>query len=142
MTCGEGLAGGGIARYDLAGVDAGAHGELDVEVATKLRVQVGEHGAHLRGGSHRPQGVVVVDRRDAEDGHHGVADELLDRPAVPLERGAYLLEVPRHHPLQDFRIEPFSERRRVGHVAEQDRHGLAQNGHVTSVRRWVRGSES
>ena len=103
----------------------------------QLAVQVGEGGAHLSGRADRSKRIVVVDCRDAEDRHHGIADELLDRPAVPLEHRARLLEVARHHPLENFRVEPFAEGRRVGHVAEQDRHGLAQNGHVTSVRRWL-----
>ena len=100
--------GGGIARDHLAGVDAGADGELDVVIAPQLAVQVGERGAQIGSGrADRPERVVVVDRGDAEDRHDRVADELLDRPAVPLEHGARHLEVARHHPLEDFRIEPF-----------------------------------
>ncbi len=36
-------------------------------------------------GANSPERVVLVRLRDAEDRHHGVADELLDRAAVPLE---------------------------------------------------------
>ena len=45
----------------------------------------------------RPQRIVLVQDGSAEDGHHGVADELLDRAAVTLERGSHLVEVARHH---------------------------------------------
>ena len=51
----------------------------------ELAVEAGEGRPHLGGGAHRPQRVVLVDARNAEDRHDGVADELLDRAAVALE---------------------------------------------------------
>jgi hypothetical protein len=39
-----------------------------------------------------PEGVVLVELRDAEDGHHGVADVLLDGAAVTLDGAAHRLE--------------------------------------------------
>ena len=39
-------------------------------------------------GAHRALRVVLVDVRHAEDGDHGVADELLDRAAVALDDAA------------------------------------------------------
>ena len=63
----------------------------------ELVVQDREAVAHLERGPERPQRVVLVQHGRAEDGHHRVADELLDRPAVPLERGPHLVEVARHH---------------------------------------------
>ena len=45
------------------------------------------------GGAHGPLGVVLVRDRRAEDGHHGVADELLDRPAEALDVGLHALVV-------------------------------------------------
>ena len=44
--------------------------------------------ADLGGRPHRAQRVILVQLRDAEDRHHRVADELLDRPAVALDDGA------------------------------------------------------
>ena len=44
-------------------------------------------------GRHGPQRVVLVHDRDAEDGHHGVADELLDAAAVALDDRLHPLEV-------------------------------------------------
>jgi hypothetical protein len=59
----------------------------------------------------RPEGVVLVQTGNTENGHHGVSDELLDGPAVPLDRRGHLVEVPLHHASEGFRIEPFPERR-------------------------------
>ena len=49
---------------------------------------------HVEGGADRAEGVVLVPLGQAEDGHHGVADELLDDAAVVLEDAAQLLEGP------------------------------------------------
>ena len=64
-------------------------------IAIELRVQPGERLAHVRGGAHRPQRVVLADVRHPEDRHHRVADELLDRAAVPLDRRTHRVEVAR-----------------------------------------------
>ena len=45
--------------------------------------------AHRERRADRTLGVVLVRDRRAEDGHHRVADELLDRAAVPLELVAH-----------------------------------------------------
>ena len=71
---------------DLAGVDA------DPSLETVLR----DRGAHLRGCTHRAQGIVLVGYRDPEDGHDRVADELLDRATVALDDRAQILEVAAH----------------------------------------------
>ena len=63
--------------------------------------------------------------RRAEDRHHRVPDELLDRPAVALEDGAHLLVVAGHDAAQRLGIQAFAERGRAGDVGEQDRDGLA-----------------
>src|SRR5215813_5574631 len=69
--------------------------------------------------------------RDAEHGHDRVADELLDRSPVTLEDGLHLLEVARHDTAERLRVESLSERRRPGHVGEEDGDGLA---HLPSSR--------
>ena len=68
----------------LAGVDGGADLQL-----------LADRVADRERRPHRALGVVLVRDRRAEDGHHGVADELLDRAAVPLELGAELCVVRR-----------------------------------------------
>ena len=55
---------------------------VDVRV---LLVQLGDRVADRERRPDRALGVVLVRDRRAEDRHHRVADELLDRPAVPLE---------------------------------------------------------
>ena len=50
-----------------------------------LEAELGQRVAHLDGCAHGAQSIVLVHRRHAEDGHHGVADELLDGAAVPLD---------------------------------------------------------
>ncbi len=49
---------------------------------TELLVARSDRLDDLRRGAHGPEGVVLVQAGDAEDRHHGVADVLLDRPAV------------------------------------------------------------
>ena len=78
----------------------------------------------LLGRAHRPQRVVLAHDRDAEDGHHRIADELLERPAVPLDRHPRHVEVARHHRPQRLRVEPLPEGGRPGDVAEEDGDGL------------------
>ena len=82
--------------------------------------------AHLVGGADRAQRVVLVDDRHAEDGHHRVADELLDGAAVPLERRRASrrssASITRRSRL---RVDALAEARRRRDVAEQDRDRLA-----------------
>jgi hypothetical protein len=93
--------------------------------------------AQLGGGVERPQRVVLVQRRQPEHGHHGVADELLDHAAVPLEHLPDGVEVLRLSAAQGLGVERLSERRRVDDVAEEDGDGAptrpARRGHVPSV---------
>ena len=74
--------------------------------------------------AHGALGVVLVRDRCAEDGHHRVADELLDRAAVPLELGAELRVVRRERRADVFGVEPFRACRRADEVGEEDRHDL------------------
>ena len=101
----------GRARDDLASVDADPYVDLD-------RV------AELQRRSHGTERIVLVHLRHTEDRHHGVADELLDRAAVTLDRGSRRLEVPRHRGARRFRVEPLRARGRADHVAEEHGHRL------------------
>ena len=105
-------------RHDLARVDPDAQREGRAEVAFELGVQLPECAPELRGRPHGSQRVVLVDVRDAEDGHDGVADELLDRASVPLDHVACQLEVAGEDAAQAFRIEPLAEGGRARDVGE------------------------
>src|SRR5439155_12419680 len=80
--------------------------------------------AQIGGGTHSSQRIVLANDRNAEDGHDGVADELLDRAAVPLDRLLRGLEVTGHHAPEALAVDLLPERGRAGDVAEEDRHGL------------------
>ena len=73
----------------------------------------------------RALGIVLVRRRRAEERHHRVADELLDRAAVPLELGADALVVGAEDRLDVLRVERLRARREADEVAEDDRDDLA-----------------
>ncbi len=75
--------------------------------------------------AHSALGVVLVGRRRAEQRHHGVADELLHRPAMPLELLAQLLVIRTEDRLDVLRIELLGLRRESDEVGEQDRDDLA-----------------
>ena len=109
-----------LAGHDLAGVDARAKRERDRQLLAERRQPL----ADLRHRAHGPQRIVLVRDRDAEHRHRRVADELLHRAAVPLHDQPDLLEVAAHRAPHRLGIEPLAERRRPGHVAEDDRHRL------------------
>ena len=75
--------------------------------------------SQLKRGGQRALGIVAVRYGQAEDGHHGIADELLQRATV---RGHGLLRDPieaREEQPQRFRVEVFTQRGRAGDVGEQ-----------------------
>jgi len=74
--------------------------------------------------AHGPERVVLVRLRDAEDRHHGVANELLHRAAVPLEDSPRILEIAAHRGPHGLGVESLPERGRARQVAEDDRDGL------------------
>jgi hypothetical protein len=65
-----------------------------------------------------------VDGRHAEDGHHRVADELLDRAAVALDDCLHALEVPSKQRPHRLGISRLTERRRSDDVAKENRDDL------------------
>ena len=65
----------------------------DAPLRRELLVQGGEGASHVGRGANGAQRIVLVQVRQAEHGHDGVADELLDPPAVPLDHAAHLLPV-------------------------------------------------
>ena len=112
-------------RDDLAGVDTDPHSKPRAEVAFQLFVQAGDSEPKICCGSHAPKRIVLVNHRNAEDGHHRVADELLDNAAVALHGFARHIEVARQHVPKTLGIQPLAERRRSADVAEEHRDRLA-----------------
>ena len=111
--------------HDLAGVHADAHLDRHAPVPLELLVQGREPLAHVRRGPRRPERVVLVQLRDAEDRHHRIAGVLLDGAAVPFDRGSHRLEVPSLDVAERLRVQSFAERGRTGDVAEDHGDGLA-----------------
>ena len=76
-------------------------------VLTPIRpvdAELGQRVAHLDRRAARPQRVVLVHDRNAEDRHHRVADELLHRAAVRLDDPLHPLEVARQQRPQRLRV--------------------------------------
>ena len=119
---------------DVAGVHPDPAGERHPVVAFEIRVQPLERRAHLARSANRAQRVVLVDLRDAEDGHDGVADVLLDGAPMMFDRRPHRLEVPLHDAAYRLRVERLAHRGGADHVAEDDRDRLAD-----LVRRRLRG---
>ena len=94
-----------VAGDHLAGVHADPGGQPDAPRTLELVVEGGECLAHLDRGPDRAQGVVLVQHRDAEDGHDRVADVLLDDAAMTLDDLAHRTEVARQQVPVRLRIE-------------------------------------
>jgi hypothetical protein len=73
----------------------------------------------------RPLRVVPVGRRGPEQGHHGVADELLHRPPVALQLGSEAGVVGAQHPPDVLDVQPLGPGGEADQVAEQHAHELA-----------------
>src|SRR6476659_9648592 len=121
----EPLAGGDVARDDLAGIDPGAVLQTDAVVLLEPFVDHLEGFAHLHGRPNRAQGVVLMQPWQPEDGHDRVADVLLDRPAVSDEDGAHGLEVDREDLAESLAVQALAERGGALQVAEDDRDDAA-----------------
>ena len=106
-----------VARADrhrgLAGQHAGAGLDARPEVTDGLD--------QLEGGANGPLGVVLVGDRRAPDGHHRVADELLDGAAVAIDDLARHVEVAGQQLPDGLRVAAFGERREPDEVREEDR---------------------
>src|SRR5581483_9615826 len=124
-----------VARHDLARVDAGPVPDRDAPALLELGVQLRQCVAHLGCGPHGAEGVVLVQKGQAEHRHDRIADVFLDGAAVPLECRSHLVEVARHHLSDCLRVELLSHRGRPLEVREDDRHRLS---HLTNR---LRGDE-
>ncbi len=101
----EGLATRRVTCHHLTGVDPGPNVETGTPLAVELVVQRCKDLSHLRRGPDGSEGIVLVDYRDPEDGHHSVADELLNRSPMVLHGGAHLIEVPGHDASEGLRVQ-------------------------------------
>ncbi len=116
----EGLAGRRVAGHDLAGVDAGTELDRDTAAGAELGVEGGQLGRDLGRGPDRPKSIVLMEGGDTEDGHDGVADELLDGAAVTLDDRPHHREVAAHDRPHRLRVELLAQDRRADDVGEQD----------------------
>jgi hypothetical protein len=121
----EALSGARVVGDDLAGVHADPIGERRAPARHELFVQALERTLHVPRGAARPQRVVLVQPRQAEDRHDRIADELFDRPAVTLDDHLHRVEVASEDLAQGFRVEAFAKGGGSLEVAEQDGDGLA-----------------
>ena len=76
-------------------------------------------------GADRALGVVLVRGRRAEERHHRVADELLDRAAAALELGTQTRVVGLEDRAHVLRVHLLGPRREPDEVGEEDGHDLA-----------------
>jgi hypothetical protein len=103
----------------LAGEDARAHLQL---VDADPRGQAGDRRTEVEARPHRALGVVLARERRTPERHHGVADELLDRPAIGADGPAGDLEVLRENLADLLRVAALAERGVADQVGEQHRH--------------------
>ena len=85
VTRHETLAGGRVTGNDFTGVHPDPSRDPDAVLAFELEVERLQRLPHAGGGPDRAQRVVLVQPGDPEDGHHRIADELLDGPAVSFD---------------------------------------------------------
>ena len=90
-------------------------------------------------------GVVLVRRRSAEEGHHGVTDELLDRASVSFELGSDTRVVRAQDRLDVLGIQRLRLRREAHEIAEENAHDLAlatlpARRHGAESTTWARSS--
>ena len=119
------LPGAGVTGDDLAGVDPDVVVQLHAPRRAELVIQGRQRRLHREGRPERTQGVVLVADRQAEDGHDRVADELLDRPAMPVQGDPHGLEIAGHDLLERLRVGRPTRQRHGLRIGEHDRHGLA-----------------
>ena len=96
--------------------------------AVTSHVELGEGVAHGEGGADRPVRCVLLAGVDAEHGHHGVADELLDDATVGLDAAVPTHEVGVDDVAHVLGVERLRQHGEVDDVREQDRDEAALLG--------------
>ena len=115
------LAGPNAARDDFARGDADVHGQR----APERRADVGHRPLDRVGRTHRAGRLVAVRDRRAEEGHHRIADVLVDTSAEAIDDRVDDAEVAFEQPVNVLRVEPLRQPRVAAEVSEQHRHGSA-----------------
>jgi hypothetical protein len=113
------------AGHDLAGVHADSDLDRYTSVPLELLVEGHKTLAHVRRRPGGAKSVVFVKLWDAEHGHHGVADVLLDRAPMALDRETHRLEVAGLHIAERLRVQAFAESCGTRDVAEDHADDLA-----------------
>ena len=116
------------AHDDLPGVDADAHLQVDVVRRGDLGVDRYERCLHRKSRADGPVGILLLRPVQAEHGHHGVADELLDDPTVGLDELVRSLEVGVDDGAHVLGVEALRQDGEVDEVGEQHRDELALFG--------------
>jgi hypothetical protein len=96
--------------------------ELEAALLAHLLGQLVQGGAELAGRPHGPQGVVLVQLRDAEGGHEAVAVALADAGPPVAQGRPDGLAVAVEQPLHGEGVELALQVGRLDHVAEDDGH--------------------
>ena len=130
------LTGGRLADDDVAAAHPGARDQPHAPRPLELVVESVEHRHALGCRLDRAHGVVGARRGDAEGGHDGVADDLLDGAAVRLENEPHLVEVAGQQLAERLGVEPLPKARRALQVGVDDRDGATDlRCHQPSLRR-------
>ncbi len=124
------LLGGAGGDRDLAGDHADAQREVG---CADVVAELAHRRDQLEPGAHGPFGVVLVGGRHAPHGHHGVADELLDRAAVAGHDLAALVEVAAQQLAHVLGVARLGQRGEPDQVTEQDASSYDGSRH-----RWAR----
>jgi hypothetical protein len=112
-----------LARSDLRAARDQRLACVDGDANVYLRFR--QHIADRERCAHGGLRIVLVRDRRAEDGHDGIADELLDRAAVTLEFGAKSCVIGGERCAHVLRVPSLGLRGRADEVGEQNRHDLA-----------------
>ena len=106
----------------LAGEHAGSRSQVR---SVDLNAHLGDSLGEVERGAHGTFGVVLGRDRRAPHGHHRVADELLDRAAVPADQRPGGLEVVGEKLSDLLGVARLRQRREADEVGEQDGHETA-----------------
>ena len=125
------------ADHHVAGVEPDPHPQPLAEPALDVVGHLAQRLDHRRRRAHRADRVVLAGAVQAEHGHHGVADELLDHAAVLLDHPLPAREAGADDVAGVLGVEPAREHGEADQVGEQDGDELAL---LADLRRSQRGT--